>query len=326
MFSPGKTGIIIFTAFALLFIASCTKKEQAQDLTIRVSTSIAPNSIPMLYMMEENLLGNNVALEINLHKSRQEAVAKVVKNEVDFVSISVQEIAQLYNQEVPIVFLDVSNWATFRLITTDPEVNSFEDLKGKELWVSGRGGPIDLVSMAVLSGNGFDSNTDYSIKRMEAVELTQMAINELKGIRNFVLREPYSSQVLLSNPKARALYNLGDEWQRINGMNIPQSGTAAAARFLEEHPKIAVKFTESHKKAVEWTYANPEAAAELGARYLPGMGRDILLESIRNMNMRIESPEEAKEALELYYSMFMEFNPEMIGGKMPHENIYFGKR
>jgi NitT/TauT family transport system substrate-binding protein len=321
MFNFKKTGLIVLTA-ALL--ASCSPKEEVSEVTITVSTPVAPYSIPLLYMMEKGLMGEGITMDVKLHKSRQEAVARVVKNEVDFVNLSVQEIAHLHNQEMSLVFLDVSNWVTFRLMTTDPDVNSFEDLRGNELWVSGKGGPIDLVSMAVLSHNGLDEKSNYSLKRMGVMELAQMALNELKGIKNFVLREPFSSQVLLGNSNARVLYNLGDEWQGIHGLHIPQSGTAVAREFLDNYPKMVEKFTRNQKKAIEWTYKNPEEAAELGARYIPGMSKEILLDSIRNMNMKIESPQDAREALELYFSMFLEFNPKMIGEKLPSDDFYSG--
>lgn len=296
--------------------------ETRENQVIRVSTSISPNSIPLFYMQEANLLGDDITLDIEMHKNRQESIAKINNNSVDLLNLSMQEIAHLYNKELPVHFLDVSNWATFKVMTLDENINTWEDLRGEKIYTGSKGGPVDILATTILAHNDLTDGNEIDIQHMKQGELSQMAANELKDIRVFILREPFASQAKLNNPNIKTLYDLGESWEEIHGHGFPQSGTAVTTGFLDNNQELAQLFTDKHQEAIDWVFDNPREAAEIGEKHLKSFSKEVLLESLENIDMYTLSSEHAREPLEVYYHHILEFNPEMIGHEMPDDDFY----
>lgn len=287
----GLKKIAIFL-LAVLSIGSLYSNDR-----VKISASLSSYSIPIFYIKEYGLMGENIDFDIEIHKTRQEAVAKIIKDDIDLVYLGTQEIAQLYNKKIPIKFIAISNWATFRLITTDSTINNFNDLDGKEVWISGKGGPVDMVARDILGDR-------VIIKTMQVSELTQLALNELKEIKTFMLREPFESKVLLNNKNARVLYNFGDEWQKKYNMQIPQSGIAVTDNFNKKHPDLIRKFLDVNEIAIKWTKENPDKAAELGAKYLKGFTKEEIRLSLDVINLNTGSPSDYRASIEKYLSIY----------------------
>jgi len=331
----------IVLAFVLMFIlVGCTKsneesvvsnnkdKESVAEVSndvnkvIRISTPIAPYSIPMFYMAEANLLGEGITLDISLHKDRQEAVARVSKNDVDILNLSVQEMAHMYNKDMNIKFLEVSNWATFKLMTIDNNINTMKDLEGKKIYTSSKGGPIDILTRTVFHEKYFDISQEIDYEYIKQGELAKMVSSELKDIKVFVLREPFASQAMNSNENIRTLYDLGELWKEIHGYRFPQSGTGVTSDFYMNEKELTKLFIEKNKEAIEWVVDNPEEAAKIGKKYLKRFDEDILVQAIKNMHMESMDGKAAKVPLEIYYNYILDFRPEMIGNKIPNDQFY----
>lgn len=330
-----RISISLLTISILLSLIACssnTKKESTtlndemqENKVIRISTSISPNSIPIFYMQEANLLGDDITLDIQVHKNRQESIAKINNNSVDLLNLSLQEIAHMYNKDLPIHFLDVSNWATFKLMTLNDNINTWEDLKGEKIYTGSKGGPVDLLATTILEHHGLVDGEEVVIKHMKQGELSQMASNELKDIKVFILREPFASQAKLNNSNIKTVYDLGEAWQDTYGHGFPQSGTAGITNFLDSDRELAEFFIKKHQEAIDWVFENPEEAAKIGEKYLKSFSKEVLLKSIKNMNMNTLSNLDARDPLEIYYQHILEFNPEMIGNKMPDDDFYKGE-
>jgi NitT/TauT family transport system substrate-binding protein len=302
---------------------SSKEAENIRDEKIlRISTSISPYSLPLFYMAESDLLGEDIKIDVSLHKDRQEAIAKFNKNEVDLINLSVQEMAHMYNKNMPLKFLEVSNWASFKLMTLDESINDLNDLKGQKVYLSSKGGPVDILTQTVLQERGIDIQEEITFQYLKQGELTKMAIGEMKNIKIFVLREPFASQAIIENDNIRIVHDLGKEWENIHKHKFPQSGTGVTLDFYENDLELVDLFSKKNEEAIEWVLNNPEKAAEIGEKYLKNFDQEVLKESIKNIDMHRLDSQSSKEALEIYFSYVLEFRPEMIGNKMPDHEYY----
>lgn len=292
--------------------------------TIRITTPNAPNSIPLFYMKDNNVLGDNIELDVAIHKSSEEALAKIMKEEVDMANFGVQEAAKLYNKDVPVSLMNVNVWATYELLTTRDDIKEWSDLKGKTVWLGEKGGPIDFLTKVIIKENGIDDEKDLKIDRLATKELSQMVINDLKDIDVFILREPFISQVKSKNNKIKTAFNLGTEYERLFNKKIPQGGTVGTNNFLESNPQLATLFQEEYKKATKWVMDNPKEAGELGAKYMQEFKGLILESSIENMDMEYIGIEQAREVLEYYYKLAIEIDSTMLENELPDDNFYSG--
>ena len=322
-----KKIISLLLVMSLLVLGGCqsqsenSEKEITETQTIRISTPNAPNSIPLFYMKENNILGDKVQIEIEIHKSGEEAVAKVVKGETDMANFGVQEAANLYIEGLEVRLMDVSTWATFEILTARDDIKTWEDLKGKNLWIGDKGGPIDYLTQIELKANNINM-TDLIVNRIATSELTQMVISEIKDIDVFVLREPFISQVKMKNKEIITAFDLGDEYETAFNLKVPQGGTVIRNDFLKSNEDLVVLFQDEYKKAIEWTKENPEEAAKLGAKYMEGTNETVLTAAVKNMNMEFCAIENSKEILETYFDLALEIDSTMLEGVLPDDGFY----
>jgi|LGOV01.1.fsa_nt_gb NitT/TauT family transport system substrate-binding protein len=314
--------LVILSTLALLFTGCSNQPEETVTTTLTISTSFAANSIPFFYMLEENTLGDDIDFQVNIHKTRDEATAKILKNEIDMAMLSSQEAANMYNKELDVKLLNATYGATFFLLSRNDAINDYTDLIGKEIWTSVKGGPVSFTLNQLLLNSTIDPNADVSYKFINLKELTQLVINDLKDIEVFSTREPFVSKILASNPDIKTVYNLDHEWERIFGNRIPLSGVIARNDYLKDNQDMYTLFNSKYDEAIKWVNDNPEEASQLGAKYLEGLNSKILKKSIINMNLEMVKEKNIKNELDAYFSQWLEFNPEMVGKKLPDSDFY----
>lgn len=67
---------------------------------------------------------------------------------------------------------------------------------------------------------------------------------------------------------------------------------------------------------------HPAEAAALAEEYL-GMKAAIVEAAIPNMGLTFKSAQDAKEELDTFYNLLCNFEPSMIGGKLPDEGLFY---
>jgi NitT/TauT family transport system substrate-binding protein len=322
-----KKFLLLSFVIVLIFTLSACNEEvnNENDLTtVRMTISITPNSVPFIYMAENDLLGENVVFDLSFHKNRQEAVAKITKNDVDFTNLAIQEVAQLYNNDFDMKLLNIAAWGEYQLMARTP-LNDISDLVGKDIWLSTRGGPIDLITTVVLENLGLEKDSDVNFKFLAQRELSQMAISGIGDYEYFVLREPFISQAKINNEQISEVLHLGNEWEKIFSHKYPQSGISVMGNFYNQHPELTDLFLEKYLEALEWVKENPSEAAAMATPHMQGLEEEVVLLALKNFDTEIMSLDEAKDSIELYFGYILEFNPEMINNKLPDEGFYVGE-
>ena len=315
---------VLFTGCKSENVSKGSKGEVEELKVIKITTPSAPQSIPLFYMKEKNVLGNKVKLDVQVHKTGQEAIAKTMKEEVDMATFGVQEAAKLYNKEVPIKLIDVSNWSTFKIMTSRDDIKNWEDLKGKKVWLGEKGGPIDFLTRIIMKENGINPKSDLEVKRLDTKELSQMVMNNLKDIDVFILREPFISQVMKKNQDIKCVFDLGKEYEKAYNKKIPQGGTVVTNSFIEKNKDTVVLFEQEYKKAIQWVKDNPEEASKIAEKYMNGFTAEVLESAIKNTDMELVSVDGARESLEFYYKQVLEIDSTILENKLPNDNFYKG--
>ncbi len=124
---------LIITSLMIVFVLTTsffiTENALASDNKIRISVSNSPSSIPVFYLLENSDLN----LEVEIHKNRNIVISNLMKNEIDMSLLATNEAAKLYNKDVDLKIANVHTWGVFYLATTNNEITSLSDLKGKIL-------------------------------------------------------------------------------------------------------------------------------------------------------------------------------------------------
>ena len=326
-----KIVLIFMIVLTIAISVGCTKKEteseiKAEKQELIISTSFSANSIPFFYMMENNLLGDDYNFNVEIHKTRDEATAKILKGDANIAMLSVQEAANMYNKELPVQLVNGTYGASFYLMTKDDSIKEFDDLVGETLWTSMKGGPVAFTLNQLLINNAdVDSDKDIEYKFINLSELTQMVLSDIKDINVFSLREPFVTKIMMSRDDVKIIKDFDKEWEKTFGHRIPLSGVVMSNSLLNNDDFDVKYFNEKYGEAIKWVQDNPEEASVLGNKYLKGFSAKVLEKSIISMNLKIIDEMNLENELADYFEKWLGFNPQMIGNKLPDNNFYYKK-
>ncbi|MFZ5597530.1 MAG: ABC transporter substrate-binding protein [Bacillota bacterium] len=314
-----KKPLIIFLIIStfILFACGCSnhKKEagEASSLpqnVIRVQVPVAPPSIPLVPLAREQ------NIEVSWYQKTDEALSKIIEDKVDISIIPVNSMAVLYNKGAGIQLGAVTTWGILYLMSCDPQVSEWEDLKGKTVAVGAMGFSPDLVFRTLLARHGLKPGEDINIIYGSSPEVAQML--SAKKISLAVLPEPLVTSVLAKDREIKIVMDLEQEWEKAfpQSLGLPQAGLAVSTRFIRENPDGWRQFYEKYAQSLASYVKNPEIIGPEEEKYIH-LPAAVIRESLGRSNLKTKSALEARESVNSYLTLIHRVSPDAVGGTVP---------
>ena len=290
--------------------------------TITVIVPKSSASLPVLRMLESKVLGEDIDIDVQIFDSTEAMITMSSGMKYSFIIMPVHTAATVYNNGLDVKLMNVFTWGGMHLTTIDTVCKSWEDLKGKELYVLSKGSVPDILTHYFLSLHGLEIG-----KNIEVVYSTYPEISQLIGlgrIKYAVDGEPFSTSNKENIENYRIISDYSAEWKSSAGneYSLPAYGLVVNSTFLSENEEFTKSFMEEFEKAVRWMVDNPEDAGKLAEKYLNA--DDVLIEmAMPNFNYNYVSSEAAKKDIEKYYDILFTYRSKIIGGKIPDESFYY---
>lgn len=288
----------------------------------------APPSILLAHLAtQEELTAQVPNVSFEAFQTLDQLRADMVKNEVQVAAVPTYVAANLYQRGVPVKLLNVTVWGHLSLLTADPAIASWEDLKGKTVYIPFKGDSPDLVFQIIARGAGIQEGEIELAYVSAAPEALQMLLAGKADAA--VLPEPVASAAILQGKQkgipVRELYELRQEWGRVTGREpmIPQIGTIAVADVVEKHPDVVTAIQDGMQASITWIQENPTDAAKLGEPYLNGLKAPVIESSLGRTPFKFVPAAEAREDVEFFFAKLAELSPEIIGGGLPDDGFYY---
>lgn len=253
--------------------------------------------------------------------------AWMISGEVQASAAPSNAAAILYNKGLPIRLLDVNNGGILSILTRDPSIKKFTDIKGKNVLLFFRGDTPDMIVRYLATKQGINPDTDMTISYVESpFEALQMLLS--KRADTVLLSEPVATAALLKGKASGMEFRriiLQDVWEQVTGstLPLPLGGTMCQASLAEEHPDIVKALQIGIGQTVEWINQHPAEAAQEFAGFF-GLKAPILQKSLETFPISQLPAKMAQKDLEFYYTTLMEMSPKLIGGKLPDNAFYLG--
>ena len=317
------------TVFSLLLLAlllsacSAEKREKSsapisktESVKVRVQAPLAPPSIPLIPMLQEQ------NIQIKWYQGMDEAMSRIMRDEVDISVLPVNSMSVLFNKGVDIQMGAVTTWGILYLVSSDPKINDWQDLKGKTVAVGARGFSPDLVFRSLLAKNGLKVGTDVQILYGTSPELAQLLLAE--KISMAVLPEPLLTSVINQNPDIKIVLNLEKEWEKafpdVHG--LPQAGLSVSKKFAGEHYELWQQFSQNYAQNLTAYMNNHDKAFDLEAQVLK-LPAKVIKASLSRSNLQFKTAEQAKESVQSYLEQLQLIDAEAIGEKLPDQQSDF---
>ena len=209
-----------------------------------------------------------------------------------------------------------------QIVTTNPDIKTVADLKGKTVYSSGQGATPEYIVNYILRKNGLEPGKDVTIEYKTAHnELATLAVEGSVDI--CILPEPFVSKVLSKNESYKRVLDLTEEWGKVSSAKLAQGCLVARADYIEQNPEIIKEFMSFYEASVN--FVNNENNA--GAVFLAKNGYfdtpQLAADTIPNCNIVFITGEEMKKTATENFTVLFEANPASVGGEMPADALYY---
>lgn len=330
-----KTVTLLLVSVMTWLLAMCSgcstqtkekpKTPPPQKITVNVAALRGPTALSMVRMMEEKpLLGEGVTVEYRIVESPDILTSKLVSQEIDIAALPTNLAASLYNKGVPYKLAAMSSWGVLYIVTNGETVKGWEDLKGKTVYVVGKGTTPDIVFRYLLAKNGLNPDTDVQLDY--TLDQVQAAQSLIAGrITLAVLPEPWVTQALKGSNTCEVVFDLQKEWKKVvgNGVALAQTCLVVKKDLVEKRPDVVTAFLSAYKDSIDWANQNPAQAGQLAEKLGVGMKAPVAEAAIPRCNLRYEDAKTSKPSVDAFLKVLYDFSPQSIGGKLPDNDFYY---
>lgn len=328
--SLGKIFVKIF-ACSLMFIMSLglfvgCRENTADKADIRVGGLKGPTSMGLLFLQESNKTGQaEENYEFTMVTAADELLAMMVKEELDIALIPANVASVLYHKtEGGITVIDINTLGVLYMVSGGEEIHSPSDLKGRTIYLTGKGTTPDYVLRYILQGNGLSVEDVILEYKSEATEVAAMLAKDPTAIG--LLPQPFVTAACVQNEALHVVMDMNEQWtllQGDEGSRMVTGVTVVRNSFLKENEEAVKSFLNEHKESTESINQDIEKGASLAVEAGIIAKEVIAKKAIPACNITYIDGEEMKQALSGYLGVLFEQDPKSVGGALPEDEFYY---
>ncbi|HPT20665.1 MAG TPA: ABC transporter substrate-binding protein [Bacteroidales bacterium] len=319
---PRRFLIILSIAF---LISGCgnpgpdTGKTQA----FTIATLKGPSSMGMIRMIDSLKRGSVHKIEVMILNEPIQVRKMMIDGSADFAILPTTMAAIVYNKGMEYRLVAIPVWGTLYLFGSDTTITRWADLRGKKVNLMARGMTPDVLFRYLLQKNGINPENDISLDYTFPTHI-DLANAIASGQADLgVISEPLASMAMERNKNLRLIFDLDDEWKKIEGIPITETAFMAKKSVLKNNRQMVEKLLSSYDASTRWVNQNPDSAAALMVKYDILPNSNVAISSIPRSNLNFVRAKDVKSQIEDYLNVFYNMNPDIIGGKIPDEDFIY---
>lgn len=332
----------ILTLAALLFsMTSCLSWETAQKQPddekapiINVYTLNGTTGFGMAKLMNDAKAGTTVEkYNFSVQSDASMVTAALLNGTADIAALPTNAAANIYNKsEGGVVVLAVNTLGCLYLLTNqNATVNSFEDLRGKTVYVPAQNPT--FIFTYLCKQNGLEVGKDVIINSSTYAQPAALKDAVATGLVDIaVLPEPMVTIAINtakssgSNTVITTAMDLTAEWNKVAPEGSLVQGCVVVRRaFLEQFPEAVENFLKEYKASIEYLSTDLDNAAQMIVDNGIFTSAPIAKKALPNCNVCFLDGAAMKSAMETYLGILHGIAPASIGGQLPADNFYYAK-
>ncbi|AEH50199.1 ABC transporter substrate-binding protein [Pseudothermotoga thermarum] len=296
-----------FFVLTLIVITSIT------IIAANVLIPVGPTVFAFVGLLEGKIT-SEIPLKIDFWRSLDQVNAQLIAGTADVVVLPVSIGASLYSKGLGLKLGGVFLWGGFYIVSKEP-LSSVDQLSSKEIYTpQGKGQTGDILIRMLISKYNLQN---VSIKYLAQTEIVPLMSAGKASIA--VLPEPFVTMALKS-AGAQIAFDLQKLWFEMTELSeeVPITGIFISTKV---EPSQAVKILQAISSSLKYALENKNEACQLSAKYLGGIGQDVLLQSLSRTKYEYRSAKESKQAVLTYLKIVTEIEPSVLG-KLPDDDFF----
>ena len=295
---------------------------------IRIGSLKGLTSMGLVFLMEMSENGKTANdYEFTMVTAADELLPKVISGELDMALLPANVASVLYNRmDGAISVIDINTLGVLYAVTADDSIQSIADLKGRTIYMTGKGTTPDYVFRYLLSENGL-SDSDLTLEyKSEPTEVAALLQQEDGAVG--VLPQPFVTAVCAQNKDLKTPLDLTAEWDKTQKSSSSPSRmvtgvTVVRNDFLEKEPEAVKIFLSEHEKSAAYTKEQTQKAAELVVKTGIIEKAPIAELALPKCNITCITGTQMKDALSGYLQVLYDQDPKSVGGELPGDEFYY---
>lgn len=319
---------ILLTTISMLFtmalLAGCGEKEE--ETVLRIGGMKGPTSMGLLFMKDEVENGAGTgAYKFTMVTGADELLPMMIKGELDIALVPANVAAVLYQKtEGGVAVIDINTLGVLYMVSGDSNIVNVEDLRGKTIYLTGKGTTPDYVLHYILQENGLQEG-DYTLEyKSEPTEVAALLAEKPDAVG--LLPQPFVTVACAQNEVLQVVMDMNEQWSLLqgeDGSRMVTGVTVVRKEVLEENEKAVLEFLSNHKASAEAINKDAEKGAELVvAAGIIGKA-PIAQKAIPKCNITYIDGKDMKQALSGYLQVLFEQDAASVGGKLPEDDFYY---
>lgn len=298
-----------------LALASCGNEISGN---LRIGTLVGPTGMGLIDLKD------NSNIDLELYQAPTDAVQKLLSGDLDVACLPSNLGATLYaktNGNIQILTTVVNG--VLYIVENGESVQSLQDLKGKTIYGSGKGGTPEYALEVLLKSAGLKLGKDVEVKWLENhADVAQKVASQQGAIG--LLPEPQVSAITSKAKTVKIALDLNELWQEVTGQELPMGILVAKKDYIEANPENIESLLALVAESVEDVIAASDEVVQkiVDAGIVPDA--ELCKAVIPNCSLTCMSPDESKATISAFYGKLFEVNPSSLGGAMPDDDIYYG--
>ncbi len=319
--------ILSMTLICVLCMSACVGCGKAQEaIGVRVGSLKGPTSIGLVELMERaEAEETDNDYTFTMEVAADTLLTMMVQEELDIALVPANVASVLYNKtDGQVVVIDINTLGVLYMVTGDESVAEIQDLKGKTIYLTGKGTTPDYVLQYVLEENGISLDEVTLEYKSEATEVAAVLKTDSAAIG--LLPQPFVTATMVQNESLKIVFDMNEEWNKLQGEDgsmMVTGVTVVRKAFLEENEAAVKRFLDDHKQSAEFVNSNTAKAATLVVEAGIIEKAPIAEKAIPNCNITCISGEEMQQALSGYLKVLFDKDAKSVGGSLPEEDFYY---
>lgn len=302
--------------------------DASSDVKLRVGSMKGPTSMGLVNLMDLASKGESKGnYDFTMVTAADELVSKVVSKELDIALVPANMASILYNKtNQGIKVIDINTLGVLYVVSSDDSIKSIADLKGKTVYMTGKGLPPEYNMNYLLSANGLTTD-DVSLEfKSEATEVAAVLKEDPGAIA--VLQQPFVTVAMAQNDTLKIVLDLTEEWEKTDaadGGSLVTGVTICRSDLLDDPAaaEAVSNFMAEHKASAAFAVDNVEEASELVAAAGIIEKAPVAAKAIPYCSIVYIDGETMKTKLSGYLNVLHAQDPSSVGGTLPDDAFYY---
>lgn len=293
---------------------------QKEEEPIRIASLKGPTTIGMVKLMDD--AKQSEKYDVSIYASATEISPLLISGDIDVANVPANLAAVLYAKtNGNIEVLNINTLGVLYMVGTNQDSATFEQLKGKTIYTTGKGTTPEYSLNYLIQENGM-SPDDFNIEyKSEATEVVAALQGDTEAVG--VLPQPFVTVAQKQIEGLHILMSFTDEWNRVTKDSELVTGVTVVRKdYLKEHQDQIDEFMSDLEDSIQYVNANAEEMADSVEKY------DIIKAPIAKLaipycNLTYIDGKDMKEKLGGYLEVLFEQDAQSVGGAVPDDDFYY---